>query len=50
MQCSSHPATFVKMLWTASLVGKAGIAPFSVTVKAPHAFAKRIAAFSFFSS
>lgn len=48
--CSSHAAAFGKIWRTASFVGSAGIAPLCVTVRAPHAFAKRRASLNRFSS
>jgi len=49
--CAFHPgAAFPKSFRTASLVGSAGIAPLSVTVTAPQAFANKRASLNSFSS
>lgn len=49
--CAFHPGeTFPKSFRTASLVGSAGIAPLSVTVTAPQAFANKRASLNSFSS
>jgi len=47
---STHDLTSAMSLRTASFVGKAGIAPFSVTVRAPQALAKRRASLNRSSS
>lgn len=50
MKIFTHDLTSATSLRTASFVGKAGIAPFSVTVRAPQAFAKRRASLNRSSS